>query len=76
MPRVVIRDLDAALIERLKPRAQRNGRSLEAELRLILERAAAEDFAPVRAAVERVRALFHGRHFPDSSALVREDRDR
>jgi len=73
---VVIRDLDADVVERLKQRAQRSGRSLEAELRLVLRRAADEDFVSARAAVERVRAVFEGRRFSDSTELVREDRDR
>ena len=76
MAQVVIRDLDSDVVERLKQRAQRSGRSLEAELRLVLKRAADEDFVSARAAVERVRALFGDRRFSDSSELVREDRDR
>ena len=39
MPQLTIRKLDQDLIERLKARAAKNGRSLEAELRFILEQA-------------------------------------
>ena len=43
MARVLIRDLSERTVERLKARAERNGRSLQAELRIIVERAAAAD---------------------------------
>jgi plasmid stability protein len=76
MAQVLIRDLDEGVIRRLRRRAKRSGRSLEAELRLVLSRAADEDFASARAAAERVRSIFEGRRFSDSTELVREDRDR
>jgi plasmid stability protein len=40
MAQLVIRKIDDAVRERLKARARRNGRSLEAEARVILEEAA------------------------------------
>jgi antitoxin FitA len=40
MPQLTIRGLTQEAVDKLKARAQRNGRSLEAELRLILEQAA------------------------------------
>ena len=40
MPDVLIPDLDESSLDRLKRRAEANGRSLAAELRLILQRAA------------------------------------
>ena len=81
VPQVLIRDLDSVVLDKLKARARRNGRSLEAELRLILARAAEGgwpervDWGAVRAEVERVRARFAGRTFSDSTELIREDRD-
>lgn len=39
MAQVVIKDLSSIIIEKLKVRAQRQGRSLEAELKVILEKA-------------------------------------
>lgn len=42
MPAVHVRNLDDAVIEALKRRAAESHRSLEAELRVILEAAAAE----------------------------------
>ncbi len=40
MPQVLVRDLDAAVVERLKQRARRHGRSLQKEAKAILEAAA------------------------------------
>ncbi len=76
MAQLLVRDLDDEVVERLKQRARRSGRSLEAEVRLILQRAAAEWSPNVLAEVERIRALFAGRTFCDSTDLIREDRDR
>jgi antitoxin FitA len=73
---VLVRDLEPVVVEKLKARAQKNGRSLETELRSILQRAAGEDMTEVLAEVNRVRALFAGRTFSDSTELLREDRER
>jgi plasmid stability protein len=40
MPQLLIRGLTQEVVDKLKARAQKNGRSLEAELRLVLEQAA------------------------------------
>ena len=40
MPDILIRGLDAQVLKRLKARAKQNGRSLQGEARLLLERAA------------------------------------
>jgi antitoxin FitA len=77
MASVLVRDLDPAVVERLKARAEENGRSLQKELKAILETAAAQaTWAEARAAAERVRQMLGGRQFSDSTELVREDRDR
>ncbi|MBI5427347.1 MAG: Arc family DNA-binding protein [Nitrospinae bacterium] len=79
MAQILVRELDKGVVERLKKRAREDGRSLESEVRLILERAAHEprvDMETARALVENVRKKFKGRSFPDSVELVREDRGR
>jgi plasmid stability protein len=77
MASVLVRDLDPAVVERLKVRAEENHRSLQKELKAILETAAAQaTWAEARAAAERVRQMFGGRQFSDSTELIREDRDR
>lgn len=77
MAQVLVRDLDAAVVARLKARARRRGCSLQKEAKAILEEAAR--LAPMeeaRVAAERVRGRLAGRRFSDSTALIREDRDR
>ena len=79
MPDVLVRDVDGSALARLKERARGNGRSLGAELRMILERAAAErviDITEARARAERISRSLEGRPHSDSAVLIREDRDR
>ncbi len=76
MAQVLIRDLDSELVVRLKDRARRRGRSLEAELRVILERAASEHCADARTLAARLRRKLAGRTHSDSVDLLREDRSR
>lgn len=79
MGQVIVRNLDDRVIDALKSRAARQGRSLEGELRLILERAATERFVDIdeaRARAERISRSLEGRPHSDSAVLIREDRDR
>lgn len=76
MAQVLIRDLDPKVVDRLKERALGHGRSLEAELRAILEGAAASDVAGAKALASRVRRRLAGRAHSDSALLVAEDRRR
>lgn len=76
MAQVLVRDLDDDTIRRLKQRAERQGRSLQAELRLILEQAARSDTAEARRLAERIRRRLAGRQHSDSGALLAEDRAR
>lgn len=78
MAQVLVRDIAPEIVDRLKIRAQRNQRSLEAELRIIFENAVqepAKEQQNRQAEVERIRALFAGRRFEDSAALLCEDRE-
>ena len=76
MAQVLVRNLAPDIVEILRNRARRNGRSLETELRFILGQAAKDQTQSNLDAVDRVRSLFTGRTFSDSAELVREDRDR
>ncbi len=77
MAQLLIRQLDENIFDRLKKRAQEHGRSLESEVRTILEEAVPD----YEGAWERIEQ-FHrrlkksGRTFSDSAELIREDRDR
>jgi plasmid stability protein len=78
MASITVRGIDPAVLERLKLRARANRRTLEAELRAVLEDAASSpqlDMAAARARIEELQARFAGRHFPDTASLVREDLD-
>ncbi len=48
MAKIIVRNLDDAAVERLKARAKASGRSLEAEVRQILEQSAQVDMAQAR----------------------------
>ena len=79
MAQILVRNMDEEVIERLKKRAKHDGRSLQAEAKLILEQAANSptvDMKEARALIEGLRKKFKGRKFPDSVELIREDRDR
>ena len=77
MPDVLVREIDDRDLELLKQRAEASGRSLQAELKRILELAArASDEDAARALAEQVSAALAGRPHPDSADLIRADRDR
>lgn len=77
MSQLLVRNLDPAVVECLKQRAAQNHRSLEAEVRSILEEIAARE--------QRVQEFLQfadyarkvsGPQKTDSTDLIREDRDR
>ncbi len=74
MAELVIKDVDDATLEKLAKQAEAFGRSLQEELRIILNRAA--QFAEVRRSAADMRAKLSGRHHTDSVELQREDRSR
>lgn len=75
MSQVLVRGLDPAVIRRLKLRARRNRRSLQAELKCILEQAEL-GAVDAGAKVTQIRAMLASRTFTDSTALIRRDRAR
>lgn len=76
MAEVLIRNLDERTVERLKRRASRNRRSLQAELQMIVERAAAIDIIESRDVAARIRRKLAGRKHSDSAILLADDRRR
>lgn len=76
MAQILVRGLEDAVVQRLKNRAKREGRSLQAEARMILEQGAKLDMDVARQMLDDFRARFEGRKFSDSAELIREDRDR
>lgn len=76
MSQVLVRSLEPAILERLKARARRHGRSLQAELKAILETAAEDDLLDARIVADRIRAVLRVRKGSDSGAAQAEDRRR
>lgn len=76
MPDMLIRDVDKQVLERLRARAKRHGRSLQAELLQILQQAGqSEDKTPAQLAAE-IRRRLAGTPQSDSTKLIARDRRR
>jgi plasmid stability protein len=76
MTQVLIRNLSPSSVARLKRRALSRGRSLQAELKILVETAARSDPDRARVVAERMCRRLAGRTHSDSAALLREDRGR
>jgi plasmid stability protein len=72
---LTVRALDDALIKELRIRAARNGRSAEAEHRLILEEALRPRRKSFKTIARRRRQSLEGRDFSDSADIIRRFRD-
>jgi antitoxin FitA len=75
MAQILVRNIDDAVVERLKARARTNDRSLEAEVRHTLEQSAKIDFNQARQKALEIRERLKGKRFPDVAELIREDRE-
>ncbi len=75
---VLVRNIDEETLKKLKKKASFNNRSLQAELKDVLEDHAGPDIEKVRAmARETIREYkAEGRKFSDSTEDIREDRER
>jgi plasmid stability protein len=78
MAQILLRDVDGALVARLKERARQNHRSLQGEIKAILE-----EEAPLATKTEAL-AIVHkwqrhweeqGKTFSDSAEIIRKMRD-
>jgi plasmid stability protein len=77
MAQVLVRDVDTVIVEKLRARAREHGRSLEAELRDILQvEAMRPDKAAARALAARIRRRIGKRPQTDSAILQAEGRMR
>lgn len=77
MPSVLVRDVEDEVLERLKMRAERNDRSLQSELSLLLRRASEQNDLASRLDIARkVRGSIKKAQTTDSVKLLREDRRR
>ena len=78
MSNILVRDLSPEAVANLKERARRNHRSLQAEVREILEREATTRRLTNLEALRIFEEIAEqsGPQTSDSVALIREDRDR
>jgi plasmid stability protein len=74
MSQILIRNLDEATLEKLKLRASRDGRSLQSEVRVILDQAARMDLQIARLTAAGIREKLKGRPTSDSVDLLRAER--
>jgi len=73
---LTIRKIDDLVYQRLQERARASRRSLEAEIRAILDQAVLLDPADVARRAAAMRARLAGRYRGDVTADIREDRER
>ena len=77
MADLLIRNISKSTISRLKSRAQANNRSLQAELKVIVEQAAASlSKSECKQLAASIRLALSDRTHTDSTFLVSEDRAR
>lgn len=77
MAQVLVRQLNDKVVDRLKKRAKEHGRSLQSEVKAILEDAVPDyERAWKRIDSLRLRLKRSGRKFSNSADLIRKDRDR
>lgn len=77
MAQVLVRQLNDKVVDRLKKRAKEHGRSLQSEVKTILEEAVPDyDRAWKRIDSLRSKLKRSGRKFGNSADLIRKDRDR
>lgn len=76
MAQILVRGLADDVVERLKARALAHGRSVEGEVRSILESASGFSMEQAHEVVAKWQERFSGRKFTDSCELLSEDRSR
>ena len=77
MAQILVRQLNDKLVERLKKRAKEHGRSLQSEVKTILEEAVPDYEGAWKRIAKRQKDLKQaGKTFSDSTLLIRADRDR
>jgi plasmid stability protein len=77
MAQILIRDLDDDLVAMLKARAKSNHRSLQGEIKALLEeKVRGRSVAVIREELRLFRAGLGKRKFSDSAKLIRADRER
>lgn len=77
MAQILIRDLDEDVVAALKKRAKANHRSLQGEVKALLqEKVQARSTDAIREQLRRFRAGLGKKRMSDSGTLIRADRNR
>jgi len=76
MAQILVRNLEESLVDRLKQRASKHHRPLEAEVRRILVETMELDAGEFRLQSRVLRDRLAGRDFPDLAELIASDRSR
>lgn len=76
MAQLLIRDLDADIIKRLKQQAKQHHRSLQGELKFIVENATKMSMEEAYHSSKMWHKRLSGHPFTDSAKLLRKDRER
>ena len=76
MANVLVRDLDDDIVRQLKAAAKAHGRSLQAEIHDVLQRASTRNLAETRRLSARWLKRLRESCQADSSVMIREDRDK
>lgn len=76
MPQLLVRNLDEDTIKRLKTLAKQHGRSLQGQVKVVLEEAATLPIGEVSSLLEKWQRRLARRRFSDSARMIRKDRGR
>jgi len=76
MSQLLIRNLEDETVELLKNQAKLHNRSLQGEVKQILEENVKMSMKDARIKAKKIRASFGKKIFSDSAKLIREDRNR
>lgn len=76
MAQILVRDLDDKTVDGLKRQAKESGRSLQSEAKRILEEGVMPSHTEAMQKILQLQRELKGKKFPDSAALIREDRNR
>ena len=76
MPNLLIRDVSQKTVDKLKEKARQHNRSLQGEVKHLIEESAKTTMQDAADRARKIRASFRGKTFSDSVELLREDRRR
>ena len=76
MPNILIRDVSQKTVNQLKARAKQHNRSLQGEVKHLVEETVKTTGEVALLRARKIRASFGRKTFSDSAELLREDRNR